>query len=57
MSLFFTARQDGVLEAWDFLYRHRAPILECKVADYPLHCLKVTFIIKYFQVLKYFHSV
>ena len=41
MSLFFTTRQDGVLEAWDFLYRHRAPILECKVADYPLHCLKV----------------
>ena len=41
MSLFFTTRQDGVLEAWDFLYRHKAPVLQCKVADYPLYCLKV----------------
>ena len=42
MSVFFTTRYDGVLEAWDFLYQQDAPILPIKVADYPLLTLKVS---------------
>ena len=30
-SVFFTARQDGVLDAWDILYQQKAPILSIKV--------------------------
>ena len=32
---------DGCLDAWDILYHQRAPLLSIKVADEPLHCLKV----------------
>ena len=40
-SVFFTTRMDGCLDAWDILYQQRAPILSIKVADEPLHCLRV----------------
>ena len=30
-SVFFTARQDGVLDAWDILYQQKSPILSVKV--------------------------
>ena len=40
-SVFFTARQDGVLDAWDVLYQQKAPILSTKVADDALNCMKV----------------
>ena len=30
-SVFFTARHDGVLDAWDILYQQKAPILSTKV--------------------------
>ena len=30
-SVFFTARQDGVLDAWDILYQQKSPILSIKV--------------------------
>ena len=39
--MFFTTRMDGCLDAWDILYHQRAPLLSLKVADEPLHCLKV----------------
>ena len=37
----FYYRMDGCLDAWDILYHQRAPLLSIKVADEPLHCLKV----------------
>ena len=37
----FHYRMDGCLDAWDILYHQRAPLLSIKVADEPLHCLKV----------------
>ncbi|XP_071750143.1 dynein intermediate chain 3, ciliary isoform X2 [Lepeophtheirus salmonis] len=40
-SVFFTTRMDGCLDSWDILYQQRAPILSVKVADEPLHCLRV----------------
>ena len=40
-SVFFTARQDGVLDAWDILYQQKAPILSTKVADEALNCIAV----------------
>jgi len=40
-SVFFTARQDGVLDAWDILYQQKAPILSTKVADDALNCIKL----------------
>ena len=42
MSVFLTAKYDGVLEAWDFLYQQDAPILPIKVADYPLLTIMVS---------------
>jgi hypothetical protein len=33
---------DGMMEVWDFLFQHQAPIWPVKVADYPLHAIKVT---------------
>ena len=29
------------MEVWDFLHNHQVPILNIKVADSPLNCLKV----------------
>ena len=40
-SVFFTAREDGVLDAWDVLYQQKAPILSTKVSDEALNCIKV----------------
>lgn len=40
-SVFFTARQDGVLDAWDILYQQKAPILSIKVCDDAVNCIKV----------------
>ena len=41
MSVFYTIRQDGVLEVWDILYNHRGPYQEAKIADHPLYALKL----------------
>ena len=40
-SVFFTSRQDGVLDAWDILYQQKAPILSIKVSDEAVNCIKV----------------
>ena len=40
-SVFFTSRQDGLLDAWDVLYQHTGPILSTMVADEALNCVKV----------------
>jgi hypothetical protein len=39
--VFFTLRMDGMMEVWDFLFQHEAPIRPVKVADWPLHAIKV----------------
>ena len=41
MSVFFTTRQDGVMEIWDIIYDHGAPVFQVKVADYPIQCIKM----------------
>ena len=41
MSLFFTTNAEGFLEIRDFLLSHSSPVLQIKIADYALHCIKV----------------
>ena len=41
MSVFFTVREDGVLDCWDILYNHNRPVLQVKIADHPLYAIKV----------------
>ena len=40
-SVFFTARQDGVLDAWDILYQQSKPVLSFKadIKTYPIYYL------------------
>ena len=38
----FIKRKYRYVEVWDFLHNHEVPILNIKVADSPLNCLKVT---------------
>ena len=52
-SVFFTARHDGVLDAWDILYQQKSPILSIKVSDDAVNCLKVEIFFKS-PSLKYF---
>ena len=33
--------QDGVLDCWDILYNHSVPVLQVKIADHPLYCIKL----------------
>jgi dynein intermediate chain 2, axonemal len=40
-GLFYTIRQDGVLDAWDFYYRQSSPTYSHKIADAPLSCISV----------------
>jgi hypothetical protein len=47
ISVFFTTRMDGVMEVWDFLFQHRVPVCPLRVADYPLHAIKVPFTLYY----------
>ena len=41
ISMFFTANNQGFLEIRDFLISHSSPVLQIKIADYALHCVKV----------------
>ena len=41
MSVFFSVREDGVLDCWDILYNHTRPVLQVKIADHPLYAIKV----------------
>ena len=41
ISVFFTTRVDGYVEVWDFLHNHQVPILNIKVADSALNCVKI----------------
>ena len=43
ISVFFTTRVDGYVEVWDFLHNHQVPILNIKVADSAINCMKVIF--------------
>ena len=45
ISVFFTTRVDGYVEVWDFLHNHQVPILNIKVADSALNCIKVRTVI------------
>ena len=42
LSMFLTANTGGFLEIRDYLVSHSAPFLQIKIADYPLHSIKVT---------------
>ena len=42
LSMFLTANTGGFLEIRDYLVSHAAPFLQIKIADYPLHSIKVT---------------
>ena len=41
MSMFFTTNVEGFLEIRDFLISHSSPVLQIKIADYALNCVKV----------------
>jgi dynein intermediate chain 2 len=40
-GVFYTCRNDGVLDVWDFFYRQNAVAYSHKVADYPLSSISV----------------
>ncbi len=40
-SVFFTAKMDGTLDIWDYLYKQNAPTLSVQVCSAPLHSVKV----------------
>ena len=50
MSVFFTVREDGVLDCWDILYNHNKPVLQVKIADHPLYAIKVNSLQAFAQV-------
>jgi dynein intermediate chain 2, axonemal len=41
-GVFFTTRQDGVLDVWDIYFKHQEPTLQVQVSDKPLTCLANT---------------
>ena len=42
MSMFLTTNMGGFLEIRDYLISHSSAFLQIKIADYALHCIKVS---------------
>ena len=40
-SVFYTAKMDGTLDVWDFVFKQNDPTLTVQVCNSPLHCVKV----------------
>ena len=41
-GVFFTAKQDGTMDVWDYFYQQNKPtIKDTKVSDKPIQCLRV----------------
>eukprot|EP00756_Hemistasia_phaeocysticola_P066382 Hpha_TRINITY_DN9199_c0_g1::TRINITY_DN9199_c0_g1_i1::g.94445::m.94445/K11143/DNAI2; dynein intermediate chain 2, axonemal len=41
-GVFITTRMDGVMNVWDLMYRHSAPVLSVQVSDFSLNTVQCT---------------